>query len=123
MEAEPAPDSGSVRQDLICAVDTLRRAFAGPPGRALPGLLADMAHDQTLAGIFREEVLLRRRTSIRKALTRGIARGEIRGDIDMEVLIDLLTAPAYFRELFRDARISRSFIETVVDYALRSAAT
>jgi AcrR family transcriptional regulator len=122
MEAEPAPDSGSVRQDLICAVDTLRHAFAGPLGRALPGLLADMAHDRTLAGIFREEVLLRRRTSIRKALTRGIARGEIRGDVDMEVFIDLLTAPVYFRELFRHARISRSFIESVVDYALRSAA-
>ena len=29
LESEPAPDSGSLRQDLICAVDTLRRAFRG----------------------------------------------------------------------------------------------
>jgi AcrR family transcriptional regulator len=121
LEAEPAPDSGSLRQDLICAVDTLRRAFAGPLGRALPGLLADMAHDQALAEIFREEVLLRRRASMRRALTRGIARGEIRSDINMDVLIDLLTAPAYFRVLFRHAPISRSFVETVVDYALHGA--
>lgn len=121
LKAEAAPDSGSLRRDLICAVDTLRRAFAGPLGQALPGLLADMAHDQALARIFREEVLRRRRASIRKALTRGIARGEIRADIDVEVFIDLLTAPAYFRVLFRHARVSRSFIETVVDYVLRGS--
>jgi AcrR family transcriptional regulator len=120
MDAEPAPDSGSLRQDLICAVDTLRRAFSGPLGQALPGLVADMAHDQELARIIREEVLIRRRTSIKNAISRGIARGEIRGGIDIDVLIDLLTAPCYFRVLFGHARITRGFIETVVDYALRA---
>src|SRR5271168_4442459 len=55
LEAEPAPDSGSLRQDLICAVDTLRRAFSGPLGQALPGLVADMAHDPELARIIRGE--------------------------------------------------------------------
>jgi hypothetical protein len=40
----------------------------------------------------------------------------------MDVLIDLLTAPCYFRVLFRHARITRPFVETVVDYALRAAA-
>jgi AcrR family transcriptional regulator len=121
LKAEPAPDSGSLRQDLICAVDTLRHAFAGPFGQAVAGLLADMAHDQALAGIFREEVLRPRRASLRKALARGIDRGEIRKDINMEVIIDLLTAPAYLRALFRHAPISRTFIETVVDCALCGA--
>ena len=79
LDADPAPDSGSLRQDLICAVDTLRRAFSGPLRQALPGLLADMAHDQELARVIREEVLIRRRTSIKNAISRGIARGEIRG--------------------------------------------
>jgi AcrR family transcriptional regulator len=38
--AEPAPDSGSLRRDLLEVVETLRRGFAGPLGRALPGLVA-----------------------------------------------------------------------------------
>jgi AcrR family transcriptional regulator len=122
LAAEPAPDSGSLRHDLISAVDTLRRAFAGPLGQALPGLLGDMAHDRELAKVIREEVLMRRRTSISNALARGIARGEIRGGMDIDVLIDLLTAPCYFRVLFRHARITRAFVETVVDYALRAVA-
>jgi AcrR family transcriptional regulator len=119
LEAEPAPDSGSLRQDLICAVDTLRRAFSGPLGQALPGLVADMAHDLELARIIRGEVLIRRRTSMRNAILRGIARAEIRRGIHIDVLIDQLTAPCYFRVLLSHARITRSFIETVVDYALR----
>jgi AcrR family transcriptional regulator len=121
LAAEPAPDTGSLRRDLICAVDTLRRAFAGTLGQALPGLLADMAHDQELARMIREEVLMRRRTSIKNALTRGIARGEINSRVQIDVLIDLLTAPCYFRVLFRHARITRPFVKTVVDYALRAA--
>lgn len=123
LAAEPAPDSGSLRHDLISAVDTLRRAFAGPLGQALPGLLGDMAHDRELAKVIREEVLMRRRTSISNALARGIARGEIRRGMDIDVLIDLLTAPCYFRVLFRHARITRAFVETVVDYALRAVAS
>ncbi|MGO9946040.1 MAG: TetR-like C-terminal domain-containing protein [Steroidobacteraceae bacterium] len=122
LDAEPAPDTGSLRRDLISAVDTLRHAFAGPLGQALPGLLGDMAHDRELARVIREEVLMRRRTSISNALARGIARGEIRRGIDSDVFIDLLTAPCYFRVLFRHARINRAFVETVVDYALRAAA-
>jgi AcrR family transcriptional regulator len=121
LDAEPAPDSGSLRQDLICAVDTLRRAFSGPLGQALPGLVADMAHDPKLARIIREEVLFRRRASIKNAISRGIARAEIRSGINFDVLIDLLTAPCYFRILFGHARITRPFIKTVVDYALRAA--
>jgi AcrR family transcriptional regulator len=123
LDAEPAPDSGSLRQDLICAVDTLRRAFSGPLGQALPGLVADMAQDHELARMIREEVLMRRRTSIENALKRGIARAEIHSGIHIDVLIDLLTAPCYFRLLFGHARITRPFVETVVDYALRAAAS
>jgi len=122
LDAEPAPDRGSLREDLICAVDTLRQAFSGPLGQALPGLIADMAHDPRLARIIREAVLARRRVSMRNAILRGIARGEIRDGIQIDVLIDLLTAPCYFRLLFGHARITRAFGETVVDYALRAAA-
>jgi hypothetical protein len=118
LDAEPAPDSGSLRKDLIRAVDTLRRAFSGPLGQALPGLVTDMAHDPELARIIRKEVLGRRRSSIKNAILRGIARAEIRSDVHVDVLIDLLTAPCYFRLLFGHARITRPFVETVVDYAL-----
>jgi AcrR family transcriptional regulator len=118
---QPAPDTGSVREDLACAVDTLRRGFSGPLGRALPGLVADMAHDRALLAMISRTVLAPRRASIRSALLRGVARGEIRRSKDLDVLIDLLIAPFYFRALLGQGSINRGFMHSVVDHVLRAA--
>src|SRR6185312_3602273 len=67
----PAPDTGRLAGDLGAAVRTLHEAFAGPLGPALAGLVGDMAHDAALARMIREEVLLARRTSMRRALARA----------------------------------------------------
>jgi AcrR family transcriptional regulator len=94
---QPAPDTGSLRKDLRAAVGTLLSAFGGTLGKALPGLVADMALDPVLARMIRENVLLARRRSIRAAFDRGVARGESGRGFDIELLIDMLTAPFYFR--------------------------
>jgi AcrR family transcriptional regulator len=120
--SEPAPDTGSLREDLKAAVDTLRRAFAGPLGTALGGLAADMAHDPKLARLIRAAVLAPRRNSMRAALARGVTRREIAAGIDLELLLDMLTAPYYFRALFGHLPITPGMNARVVDYALRAAA-
>lgn len=119
---EPAPDTGLLREDLKAAVETLRRAFVGPLGVAIAGLASDMAHDAALARLIRSAVLAPRRDSMRAALARGEARGEIARGLDIELLLDMLTAPFYFRTLFRHARITASMSSEVVDYTLRAAA-
>jgi AcrR family transcriptional regulator len=117
--AEPSPDSGSLRSDLIAAVQTLSVGFRGSLGAAVAGLVGDMVDDAALARVIRKEVLAKRRRSIRAAFKRGIERHEIRPAIDLDVAIDMLTAPFYFRALFGHAKISESIIESVVDTLLR----
>jgi AcrR family transcriptional regulator len=119
--AEPAPDLGSLRGDLRGAVDTLRVGFSGPLGRALPGLVADMSHDPALARMIHRQVLGPRRASIKSAFLRGIARGEIRRGVEIEVLIDLLIAPCYFRVLLRQGALDRVFLDSVVERVLEAA--
>jgi AcrR family transcriptional regulator len=116
--AEPAPDTGSLRKDLKAAVGTLLTAFSGTMGKALPGLVADMALDPALARMIREKVLVARRRSIRAAFDRGIARGESARGLDIDVLIDMLTAPFYFRALFGHLPSTPATVNTVVDYVL-----
>jgi AcrR family transcriptional regulator len=115
---QPAPDTGSLRKDLRAAVGTLLTAFSGTMGRALPGLVADMALDPVLARMIREKVLLARRRSIRSAFDRGVARGESGRGFDIELLIDMLTAPFYFRALFGHLPSTPATVNTVVDYVL-----
>jgi AcrR family transcriptional regulator len=116
--AQPAPDTGSLRKDLKAAVGTLLTAFGGTMGKALPGLVADMALDPALARMIREKVLVARRQSIRAAFERGMARGECGRGFDIEVLIDMLTAPFYFRALFGHLACTPATVNSVVDYVL-----
>lgn len=120
--ASPAADQGGLGEDLRAAVGTLRRAFAGPLGPALPGLVADMAHDRELAEAVRRQVLAPRRKSMRDAFDRARRRGEARGTPNIDVLLDLLAAPFYFRALFGHARIDRRMTRDVVDYVLKIVA-
>jgi AcrR family transcriptional regulator len=117
--AEPSPDSGSLRSDLVATVLSLTVGFRGSLGAAMAGLVGDMVDDAALARVIRKEVLAKRRRSIRAAFKRGLERGEIRRSIDLDVAIDMLTAPFYFRVLFGHAAISETMIERVVDTLLR----
>jgi AcrR family transcriptional regulator len=119
MGGNPAADTGRLRDDLEAAVRTLLNAFAGPLGRALPGLVADMAHDPELARTILQEVLAPRRKSMRDAFARARARGEIRREVDLDVVLDMLTGPFYFRALFGHVPILRRTTREVVDYVLR----
>jgi AcrR family transcriptional regulator len=122
MGDNPAADTGALREDLEAAVETLLNAFAGPLGQALAGLVADMAQDTELAQTIRQEVLAARRKSMREAFARARARREIRPDLDVELAIDVLTGPFYFRTLFGHAAITRKMTRDIVDYVLRIAA-
>jgi AcrR family transcriptional regulator len=115
----PAADTGSLRGDLLAAVTTLWRAFRGPLGHALAGLVADMAQDPALGSRIRREVLVPRRRSMREAIVRARMRGEVRDDTDVELLLDMLTGPFYFRTLFSRAAMSLKDTAQIVDYIVR----
>jgi AcrR family transcriptional regulator len=122
MGASPAPDTGSLRRDLTAAVATLERAFSGPLRQALPGLVADMAHDPELAQAVRRQVLAPRRKSMREALERARRRGEAHPTTDLELLLDLLAGPFYFRTLFGHGRVDRRLTTDVVECVLKIVA-
>ncbi len=121
MGDNPAADTGLLREDLQAAVETLLKAFAGPLGQALPGLVADMAQDEALAEMLRHQVLAARRKSMREAFGRARARGEIRADLNIELVLDMLTGPFYYRTLFGHAPVTRRTTRDVVEYVLRVA--
>jgi hypothetical protein len=103
----------------LSAVTTLWRAFRGPLAHALAGLVADMAQDAALASSIQREVMIPRRRSMREAIERACARGEARDDMNVELLLDMLTGPFYFRTLFRHASMSLEDTARVVDYIVQ----
>jgi hypothetical protein len=53
-------------------------------------------------------------------LRRAIARGELPQDLDMELALDVLAAPIYWRLVVRQAEAEPDYRDRLVEYALRA---
>ena len=113
-----APDTGTVRDDLLWLLRNATVAYRGLPGRALPGLLEAMARNPDLAPALRDRFFSSRRAALRTVIERGFRRGELRGDLDIDLALDLLDAPLLYRLLITGEELSDRVATGVVDLAL-----
>lgn len=116
------PDSGSVRQDLQVLMRQAVEVYRGRPGRVLPGLLAAMAASEEVGRSVREHFLHGRRAALATVLERGIDRGEIRPDADIELVLDFLGGPLFYRILVTGGPIDGGLALGVVDVVLHGVA-
>jgi AcrR family transcriptional regulator len=118
----PVPDTGDVRDDLAAIVGELARVFAAPGTVGLvAALVSGMAADRELATAFRDGFLSVRRDATRTVLERARERGEISPDLDLDVVIDLLAAPLYYRLLITGDPIDDRFASNLVDAVVASS--
>jgi AcrR family transcriptional regulator len=118
------PDTGSTRADLLVlmreAVDLYRGALAG---RLMPNLVGAMAQKPELAHSIRDGFLAGRRAALGEVLRRGVDRGELRPDLDLELALDVLGGPLFYRLLVTGGPIDEQLAEGVADLILRGFAT
>lgn len=112
------PDTGSVKQDLLLQLGNLRHFLETDKGRVITELIAQGQFDPEVAIAYRTRYFAPRRMSARQILERGIKRGELKSDLDLELGIDLVFAPLFYRMLITGAEIDAPFIEKVVSSAL-----
>jgi AcrR family transcriptional regulator len=111
----PTPDTGTLRGDLTTIAHGLTAVFAAPStGPLVAALVGQAARDADLADALRTGFLAARRAAALDALRAAKARGEV-CDINLEVAVDLLAAPFYYRLLVTGAPIDRDLADQVVD--------
>jgi len=119
-EQTPVPDLGSLRADLIAYLDSgtttvddpvFRRAipYVISQARSSPELVRGLAH---LPGPSRE--------TGRAVLRRAIDRGELPGGTDIEIALDLITAPVIMRVFIMGEPLDGDYSERLVDAVLRT---
>ena len=114
-EEPPARHLGSTRQAINAYLGLLiKNVNSKLYGRILRGLISEMAVDAELARGFREQVLVRRIAAIKDVLVRGIDRGELRSDLDVEIAVDLLLGPIYYRFLMSGEPLTAAFVDRLV---------
>jgi AcrR family transcriptional regulator len=119
-EQQPLPDTGTLRSDLVAALNAWVRAVTGTSmGRMLTGLIAEAQHDPELRAAWRDRVLEPLRAQHRVMLDRAVARGEIPASVDQDVVLDLFFGAAQHRLLLGHLPLTEDFIDEVVDVILR----
>jgi AcrR family transcriptional regulator len=119
LAAQPPPDTGTLRGDLIAALHAWVRAVTQTPmGRVLTGLIAEAQHDPELRGAWRDRVIEPLRVQHRIMLERAIGRGEIPASVDQDVVLDLFFGAAEHRLLLGHLPMTAAFISEVVDVIL-----
>jgi len=113
-----AADTGSAREDLKLRMRGLAHVLGGRSGRFIAALIAESQTDPEVAQALREHWIAARRVETRPVVRRGIERGELRPDIDLEIAIDALYGPIYWRMLTGYAPLSDDFIDRLTDHVM-----
>ena len=104
---------------LASLKDQLRRVaavYGGTAGRMLAAIIAEGQRDPATIAAFIEGYARPRRDEAKAILLAGIERGELRADIDLEVTLDALYGPIYYRMLIPLGRLDAEWAESLANH-------
>lgn len=117
------PDTGSTRADLLALMREAVDLYSGVLlGRLMPSLVGTMAKRPGLARVVRDGFLARRRSALTEVLRRGVERGDLRPDLDLELVLDVLGGPLFYRLLITGGPIDEHLAAGVAELILRGFA-
>ena len=114
------PDSGSTGEDLLLLMREAVALYRGSlAGRLMPNLIGAMAQKPELARAVRDGFLAGRRAALSEVLRRGVERGDLRPDLDVELALDVLGGPLFYRLLVTCGPLDEQLADGVADLILR----
>lgn len=115
----PIPDTGLTINDMIIQVNNLAKFLISREGKVLNEIIAEGQFNQKLAEAYRAIYFKPRRLDSRYILERGISRGELKEDLDIELVIDLIFGPLFYRLLITGDMVDEAFIKDLINYAFK----
>jgi AcrR family transcriptional regulator len=117
------PDTGSTERDLRVLMDEAVALYRGSvAGRVMPALVEAMHRDSDLGRAVRERFLAGRRAALAAVLQRGIERGDLDPELDVELTLDVLGGPLFYRLLITGGPLDDGLAAGVVDLILKGNA-
>lgn len=113
-----ARESGSAVGDLKYQLRKLAALFTTRTGRSVSAMIAATQGETELSKAFRNHFILKSRAEGQNILERAIKAGELRADLEIEVALDLIYAPIYFRLLIGHGALDGRFTDAVIEHAL-----
>lgn len=115
----PLLDTGSLRDDLRAQVRNFARVLSGRGAKMMRAVIVAAQSDPDVAVAYRTFWSDPRRALARTMLKRKQQRGQLRKDADLDLLLDALYGPLYYRFLVKNEPPSQKYAEALVDLVLR----
>jgi AcrR family transcriptional regulator len=121
---EAAPDTGSVRRDLLECFEQMHRLLDGLGRHAVQAVAAELDDraDNALTTLFRDHVLEPRLQIILDVLLAGVARGEIRAEAAVPLLARTGPALLFQHLMMHGTPAPRTLVEDIIDRVILPAA-
>ncbi|MEU7475375.1 TetR/AcrR family transcriptional regulator [Lentzea sp. NPDC042327] len=119
--AAEVPQTGTLRADLRAMLQAVHDWLAHHRISAiLPDLIAEGGRNPVLADAIAVGVGQPRRDIASVTLTRAVDRGELPADLDVDVALDVLAGPIYWRLVVRHAPVDDGYLDGLTEFLLRS---
>lgn len=115
---EPAEKAGSLKSSLTAQMRALVSAFATTRGRQITMALAAADPESEMTKAFRNQIILSSRETGRGLIERAVHRGDIAEPRDIEVILDIIYGPLFYRLLVGHQPLDESFADRLVLTAL-----
>jgi AcrR family transcriptional regulator len=125
LEAASAPAAKTSRSPLAALraqLHAVADAFAAPAGRSVAAMVAAAQSETELAKAFRNEFIARNRDAARLMLERCIAERLVVPPADIDLALDLVFGPLFYRLLMGHAPITRGFVDQLLDAVIPARA-
>jgi AcrR family transcriptional regulator len=117
------PDSGSTRADLLALMRDAVQFYRGSlAAQLMPSVVDEMSRNPEFAAVARERFLSGRKAALNEVFERAILRGDLRRDLDIELALDVLAGPLFYRLLITGGPIDERLAEHVVELIMRGFA-
>lgn len=109
----PFPYSGCFEDDVRQQLQQFAAMLNGHHGRVFAAFLAGAQADPEVAEAFRQSWIAPRRAEAKASLARHKESGKMAADLDLDLAVEMMYAPLYYRLLTGYGKLSKPYVESL----------
>ncbi len=117
-----APDTGTLRGDVLAVLRDAAGHMNGTPGALLSSVVGEMPRYAQLLDLYTSAVIGPWSEVIHTVFTRGVDRGEMRADVDNQLATDAMMGPLVSICIVRGQKVAPRQVEALADIFLGGVA-